>query len=213
MNDTLLRQKLKEVNLAVKGHEFVVSATFNQLLQTELVSCYFAPGKIRIILHIPIKRIGKKLKLFRVIHSPYSFREKECTLENSPTFVVQMGTNMIPITSDLDTICPLALRKMCIIPEGTISPSKFSLCAAALAESKPKEIMEKCVMICEKATTVRVNPISSHQFQVTNANNFTIKCNGTKDSRFLLQDSVGAVLLKLKCECTVISDYKIFIRF
>lgn len=191
------------MNAAVADHGFVVVADLNQLLVTEVVSCSFEPGKIKIHVKVPIRR-QVNLKMFKIIHSPFSFREKECILENPPTFVAQSRGSMIPIIGSLTSLCPMSSKQVCIIPDGLIDPAPFSKCAVALAESKAGEIMKKCIMKCEKATSVRVHPMSSHQFQATNANNFTIRCKDKNETQYLLQDSVGAVHLHLRCHCEVL---------
>lgn len=203
LSDQLLKQKLSDISRIVSEHNYTIAVSINQILTLRVAKCVFSSEFIKIYINIPIKRRNLEMKMYRLIHAPYSFNDEECVLANAPTYIAQVNNSMIPITAELLRLCPMQNNMLCLIPEGIYEPTQFSKCATALAGSKQIEILKNCVFQCQRATRVRVQAVSTTQFIVSNAKNFTIQCLGKQEINYFLRNSVGAVILNLACGCSV----------
>lgn len=209
ISDEFLHRHLNEVNNILAEHGYVSAATMNQIFTLKITKCFFSTDKLNIVVDIPIKRRDFNMSLYKIIHSPFSYKDNECELLNAPLYVAQSNNQMVPITTDLESLCPILTDQLCMIPEGTYQPSDFSQCAMALAASSHVDIVHQCVMKCHKATTVRVKALSSQHFLVSNSNNVTVRCDEGKETKYSLQKQIGAILLRLPCNCQVIRNYKV----
>lgn len=203
ISDDLLTSKLYEINQILEENGYISAATINQLFTLKVTKCFFSPEVLNIFIDIPIKRSDSDMTLFKIVQTPFSYNDNECELVNAPLYVAQLNHHMIPITQDTEMMCPIVSNQLCMIPEGTYEPSDFSQCAKALVESNQFDIVEKCVLKCQLATTVRVKALSSQHFLVTNSKNIAVRCDDETEASYVSEKPVGAILIRLPCHCEV----------
>lgn len=202
VTDSFMHSELKKISSKLFKHDYEIAANHNQLLKLKVVRCTFGERKLEIRINLPVRRRKTTMKLHKLLHVPFNFQQQQCSLENEVTYVGQINSDMVPITPELQPNCNLDLGRLCMLSEGSFSPSPFTSCAEAYVGSTQSEIVNKCVMKCSERTGTWVSQLSSSDFVVTNSKNISVTC-GSGNQRLYAIKEVGAIVVKLGCSCKV----------
>ncbi|OXA47286.1 hypothetical protein Fcan01_17860 [Folsomia candida] len=172
-----------------------------------LAKCYIAGDEITIHVKVPLHREGAKLTLYEVINLPYLYKDSVCTINHSPTYVVDADSYITTIQGTQLNSCDPS-SGICYVSQFQSDPQIGKLCIESIIRgSSVNELKKACPFTCFPRLSQQpyITQLDFHTFMITSVpKGSTIVCdsaNSTKIIRQLPEIEYGSLEVVIPCSC------------
>lgn len=176
------------------------------LYRMKTTTCSAAGKKFGVQFLLPIQRIGEEQRVFMLTPLPFKFQDLSCYFLEKPMTIVMLGIRTFFLPS---SYCDNA-EIFCHVPRDT----NFDSVPACLTSLFPdaEVLTQSCHPVCQRAIEPIVTGNGDGQLSILTHNDFLLNIVCQDGETQIPNLGVGAMSLKLPCNCEIRSEQKTLVE-